>query len=424
MKKTNRIGRRIILVFLLFGTTLALTLGLSLVVALKSIEINILDDILHAELKHFQQQVKTARQLGLFHSRTTIIYVTPLNEISSLPGHVRDLSPGTHEVTYDNQDYRVLIEHIGDTRYTVQFNDTSIHQRERDFIQMIWWCSIATLVIALVIGWKLAQQVIRPITQLSNQIATIRNRKKGVLDLSEFDDDEIGNLAQELERYHNQLQSLLTREKEFACNVSHELRTPVTNISLAAELMTTKPGLSTVEQERIHRIQRAVGEMSELIETFLVLAQINDESIKSHYTFEMAPIIRQVIEQQRIWLGSKPIEVKFEEKGQLRLSAPSGVLSVLVANLVRNAFRYTERGTVLISLTSNQLTVMDTGVGMDLPTQRKIFKLYTKNSSSGMERIVLGLAIVQRICERYGWTVSFESTKGRGSKFTISFAST
>lgn len=117
------------------------------------------------------------------------------------------------------------------------------------------------------------------------------------------------------------------------------------------------------------------------------------------------------------------IEIKFEENGHLKVSAPPGVLCVLVANLVRNAFRYTKRGTVLISLTSNQLTVMDTGIGMDVPTQARIFKKSVKDNSGDADRIKLGLAIVQRICERYDWTISFESTKDQGSRFTVLFTS-
>ena len=424
MQMTNRIGRRITLAFLVFGTALTLMLGLSLVAALKSTETNILDDILYAELKHFRLQVETARSLGLFHSRTTIIYVTPLDEISNMPMLLRDLTQGIHDVTHEDRNYRVLVEHIGDTRYTVQFDDTSIHQREQDFIHLVWLCSIIMLIVAYVIGWRVARQIIQPITHLANQITASRNQSGKPLDLSEFNnDDEIGILAREIKNTQEQLQNLLIREKEFAGNVSHELRTPLTSISLAAEVLVSKRDLSTKEQERIKRIQRAVGEMSELIETFLILAQINNESTKRHHAYEMGPIVRKVIEQQRVWLGDKPVEVSVEENGQLKVSAPSGILSVLVANLVRNAFRYTEQGTITVSLSSNQLTVTDTGVGIDTPTQAQIFKRSVEDSSGDANRVRLGLAIVQRICERYGWTVSCESTKGQGSRFTVLFTS-
>ncbi len=422
-KTTNRIARRISLAFLLYGVVLTLVLGLSLVVVFKSIEESMLDDILHDELKHFRLEAGRVQSFGFFRSRATSIYAAPLDDISDIPAHVRNLPEGVHDLVYKNRDYRVLVEHIGETRYIVKFDDTKIHEREREFVRLVLLCSIVILMIAVFIGWRASHQIIRPIKQLVNQVIAFKNKPGESLDLSTFNNDEIGVLAHELQHYHDQLRNLLIREKEFAGNVSHELRTPVTSISLAAEVLASKADLSPIERQRIQRIQRAVGEISELIDTFLILAQINNKSTKHDYTTcELGPIIRKVVEQQRIWLGSKPLEVIIEESEQLIVLAPPGIPNVLVANLVRNAFRYTERGTVTISMKSGQLIVTDTGIGIDESMQARIFKRETMENSDDMDRVRLGLSIVQRICERYGWTVCFESKKGQGTQFTVVFS--
>lgn len=422
-KTTNRIARRITLAFLLYGVVLTLMLGLSLVVAFKSIETSMLDDILNDELRHFRQQVDIVDTFGFFRSRTTTIYVAPLDELSDLPAHVRDLAPGAHDLIYNNRDFRVLVKHINETRYIVKFDDTKIHEREQDFIRLVWICSIIILMISLAIGWVTSHQIIRPVKQLVNQIIAFKSKPGKSLDLTTFNNDEIGVLAHELQHYHDQLKDLLIREKEFAGNVSHELRTPVTSISLAAEVMASKADLSPIERQRIQRIQRAVSEMSELIDTFLILAQVNNKSTKKDYAAcELGPIVRKVVEQQRIWLGGKPLEVVIEESEQLTVFAPPGIPNVLIANLVRNAFRYTERGTVTISIKSKQLMVTDTGVGIDESMQARIFKRERMHNTSDMDRVRLGLSIVQRICERYGWTVCFESKKGQGTQFTVVFS--
>ncbi|MDH5233256.1 MAG: HAMP domain-containing histidine kinase, partial [Gammaproteobacteria bacterium] len=334
------------------------------------------------------------------------------------------LPQGSHDVTYDNRDYRILVKHSADTRYVVQFDDTSLLQRERDFIHLVWLCSIVILLIAFITGYGMSHRIIHPIRQLANQVTAFKNQPDESLDLSEFSDDEIGVLARKLQHYHEQLKHLLIREKEFASNVSHELRTPVTSISLAAEVLATNKNLSPIESARIQRIQRAVGEITELIETFLILAQIDNESTKYNHVCNMEPIVRKVIEQQSVWLGDKPVKVIIEENEQLEVSGHPGILSVLVANLVRNAFRYTERGSITVSLTSKQLTVSDTGVGIDLPIQAQIFKRHITANTNDTNNIGgLGLAIVQRICERYGWKVTFESKKGQGSRFIVLFTS-
>lgn len=421
-KTTNRIAQRITFAFLSFGVLLTLTLGLSLVIAFKTIVTSMLDDILYAELKHFRQQTPNILDPGFFRSRTTSIYVSPLNESYSLPAHVRDLDKGIYDLKYNHRDYRVLIEDTDGIRYVVKFDDTNIHELESEFIILVWLCSIVVLIFALVIGWRISHSIVQPIKQLADQVITFKNKPDKSVQLSGFGDDEIGDLAHELQHYHNQLRLLLIREKEFASNVSHELRTPITSISLAVEILSTNASLPSIERKRIERIQRAINEMTELIETFLVLARINNESDEDCHPREMGPIVRKVIEQQRIWLGDKPIEVNVVEKAPLKVSAPLGILNVLVANLVRNAFRYTERGSIKVLLASGQLTVTDTGVGIDVLTQAQIFKSYVKKDSIDPNKVGLGLMIVYRICERYGWRISFESLKEQGSEFTVLFA--
>ncbi|MCB1985927.1 MAG: HAMP domain-containing histidine kinase [Burkholderiales bacterium] len=424
MQKTKRLRRRITFAFLLFGAAITLILGVSLVIALKSIETSVLDDILYTELAEFRKQAGNSLHAPeSYRSQATIvIYTASLSDsLVSIPEYVQDLPPGIHDVSSDDRDYRILIEDIDNIRYSVQFDDTSIHKRERDFIRLVLLCAILTLIIAFVIGLGVANHVISPIKNLAYQVMAFRNQPGESLDMSEFGDDEIGVLACKLQHYHEQLQQLLIREQEFASNVSHELRTPVTSISMAAEVLASKTDISALEYARIQRIQRAVGEMSELIESFLILAQINTESAKHDKACEMGPIVRKVIEQQRVWLGKKPVQVNVEETGRLEINAHPGILSVLVANLVRNAFRYTEQGSITVSLNDRQLTVIDTGIGIDMSTQAQLFKGYVNSNSGDNNRPGLGLSIVQRICERYGWQASFESQKGHGSQFTVLF---
>lgn len=424
MRKTNnRIARRITFAFLCFGVFLTLVLGLSLIVAFKTIITDTLDDILHAELQHFRQQMPNMLSPGHFRSRTTTIYISLIGEKEyNLPAHVRDLDQGIYDLTHIDRDYRVLVEDINGVRYIVKFDDTNIHELESEFIVLVGVCSLVVLMLALVIGWRIAHGVVQPIKQLADQVSASKSKLSESVQLSGFNDDEIGDLAHELQHYHDQLRLLLIREKEFASNVSHELRTPITSISLAVEILSSNDNLPPRERERVRRIQRGINEMVELIETFLVLARINSESDEDCHPRKLEPIVQKVIEQQRIWLGDKPVEVKVIAKSSLEVSAPLGILDVLIANLVRNAFKYTEQGRIQVLLLPGQLTIADTGIGIDALTQAQIFKCYVKKDTCNSKKVGLGLMIVYRICERYGWRVSFESVKNQGSEFTVWFS--
>ncbi len=421
MRTTSRLSWQITLSFLVFGAVLTLTLGLGLVAALKSVETNMLDDTLRAELAHFRSEVETAREVGAFNSRTTVIFVTPLDELHTIPEQLR-FQPGQHEFTRNNRDFRVLVEDVGDTRYTVRFEDTEVHRREREFVSLVWLTSLLALLIAFALGWLLSRRVSAPVSRLANQVTALRNDPNWEMDLTGYRQDEIGLLAAQFKHYHDQLRQLLSREKEFAGNVSHELRTPITNISLAAEVLGTKLDLTAKDRVRIQRIQRATDEMSELVDTFLVLARIDDSSAEKYIAADLRPLVDDVIEQQRVWLSSKPIEVTVQELAPTRVAAPASILSVMIANLVRNAFRYTRRGRIEIILTGNQICVSDTGVGIDAATQAHLFKRHVRGKSGDTDGAGLGLSIVQRICERHGWSVSVTSDEGQGSRFTVTFA--
>jgi len=395
---------------------------LTLVSSLKSVERGMLDDTLYAELAHFRNEVETARALGAFHSRTTIIHVTPLDTFEDVPDHMLRLPLGLHDVVQDGRNFRVLIEELDGVRYSVQYDDTNILIRERHFTSMVWLSSLAVLILSLLFAWWVSRRLGQPTYNLEQQIRTLGERPNQAIDLSQFQDDEIGQLARRLQQYHEQLTRLVTREREFAGNVSHELRTPVTNVALAAEVLANSSALSTKDRERIERIQRATREMSELVDTFLVLAQIDDESRSEYSACDLGPVVNDVIAQQRVWLGEKPVTVSVLENTSITVVAPIRVLSVLIANLVRNAFRYTNSGTVTVTLDNNTVSVTDTGIGIDMQTQSRLFERNTRGKTGDQDGAGLGLSIVQRICERYGWTASYQSTEGQGSRFCIDFS--
>lgn len=418
----GHLGRRIALAFVLFGLALSLGLGLSLIAGLNTVERNIVDDTLHLELAHFRGTVELARALGAFHSRTTIIYTAPLDEARTLPEVVRDLSLGTHDVTDAGRKYRVLVEELDGIRYIVMFDDTNIQLRERKLARWVWWSAFGALGLSGLFAWWIARRLGNPTRRLATQLSRLTTQPSADLDLANFSNDEIGQLASRLKSYHTELSDLLAREKEFAGNVSHELRTPVTTISLASEILAANPDLTGKQAAPVERIQRATRTMSELVDTFLVLSRIDDDGGTPHSACDLKPIIEDVTAQQRVWLGKKPVDVRIQERQSVSVAAPPNVVSVLIANLIRNAFRYTNAGAITITLTGDAVSVEDTGVGIDEATQAKMFDRHTRGKASSRDGAGLGLQIVKRICDRYGWKVDYTSKVGEGSVFTVDFS--
>jgi signal transduction histidine kinase len=93
---------------------------------------------------------------------------------------------------------------------------------------------------------------------------------------------------------------------------------------------------------------------------------------------------------------------------------------MVIGNLLRNAFAYTDRGKIRVLLDGGSLTVTDTGIGIDAKDLPRVFERYYHSQRSHGAGI--GLSLVKRICERYGWTITIDSEPGFGTASHLEFA--
>ena len=111
-------------------------------------------------------------------------------------------------------------------------------------------------------------------------------------------------------------------------------------------------------------------------------------------------------------------EVAIEPKAVLTLN-PQALHTALV-NLLRNAVQYTERGFIRVSFNRNRLSISDSGIGIEPFYLPLLYERFFRGTSQG-EGLGIGLAIVKRICDHYGWTIDVDSTPGKGTTFHITF---
>jgi len=155
-----------------------------------------------------------------------------------------------------------------------------------------------------------------------------------------------------------------------------------------------------------------------MINTFLLLSRHEDQASEELADCDVNQIVHEIVDTQQVWIGDKPVTTRICEDGQLTVSAPHGVVAVLIGNVVRNAYRYTSQGFVSIRITEDRVIVEDTGPGIDDHTRAHLFRRHVHGESSD-HGTGLGLSIVKRLCERYGWRVEVRSTVGAGSRFDI-----
>jgi len=213
---------------------------------------------------------------------------------------------------------------------------------------------------------------------------------------------------------------MVQRDREFNADVSHELRTPLAVIASTTELLQAAPDLTDKPRERLKRIERAVRQCSELIDALLLLSRRERQAPTDGETTDVVKVVDQVVDSQRPHIGNKPVEVRVDIDEPLAVPAPSSVVSVALSNLIGNAFKYTPAGEVIITVGHGRVSVEDTGPGIAPEDAEKLFERGVRGTKVGKGG-GLGLAIVRRLCELYGWKVSLAPRPQGGATATLEF---
>lgn len=219
------------------------------------------------------------------------------------------------------------------------------------------------------------------------------------------------------------------REKnQFLAAASHDLRQPVQSIRLFTQRMLRRPNLDDDQREMLTDIEEASGILTRYIVELLDFSRLIAGSVPVDITtVDLAVLIEQIIEDTRKNC-SKPIVVSRRILTANPLAMTDEMLMRRVLqNLVSNAVKYTDQGSITVSLTDAEtgrlhLEVADTGRGIGPDDQEKIFKEFYQVDNPARDfshGFGLGLAIVRRSLGLLGHSISVRSELGKGSAFTI-----
>lgn len=420
MPYRHKIRIRIFLTYPVLGLLLGLLMLIFLKMSFQSLERQFLDSHLTEKLDYFIKLTREEPNMTTMRSNDWVVFKgdenNPRRELSFLSHYPE----GIHELDFGLYDYDVIIKKHNQVRYTLIYDNTGLERLERN---LIFYLIIAVFIIFLLAIWYglwFSKKVIEPVTSLARRIKMMNPEKISGYLSDDYTDDEVGRLALEFDAYSRRLQALVQREREFTANASHELRTPLAVIMAASEGLLSKPGIPEDVVQRIERIDRSAKEMAERLETLLTLARNPVSDGETTDKTDLVSLLDQLIEDHGMLLSSQVRVVKNVQEHPF-ISAPSPIVSMLMSNLIKNAFLYTRDGTVTISLNQHEFAVMDTGQGIDEKDLGRIFdRGYRGSLSQGSG---LGLAISKRICEYHGWRLSLESIKNVGTTVRWVFSS-
>jgi PAS domain S-box-containing protein len=236
-------------------------------------------------------------------------------------------------------------------------------------------------------------------------------------------------LEDRLRKAHEEADAANRAKDVFMASMSHELRTPLNSVLGFAQLLEGDKRLLADQRQHARGIRRGGERLLELINDVLDLAKIEAGN------FELLPVEWDSVELLQELAGmfggrarKKGIELRIEPLPGLprRLSCDARRLHQVLANLVDNAIKYTEAGTVTVRADYNdgnlELAVTDTGIGIPPAQQEQIFEPFRQvgDSVHASQGTGLGLAITRQLVQAMGGTISVESKPGEGSCFRVS----
>lgn len=397
-------------------------LGIILYVASDNIEEAHIKQVVKMEMDHlvhrYRKHSDFYSQIG---SHLKSYVVRHVDDEFQLPSYYRGLSTGYHRVYYDFEDIYVLVQRIEDIKFVVAYRATLHNKRLSELRLLILLSWVAVVAIAFVVGYVLAGMLVKQVTDLAERVKLLAPGDVQGKPLTRPEmDDEVAQLALALDDYQNRIRRMLQREQEFTANISHELRTPITTILTSCELLEAEPDLSDKVRLRIKRIQGATTRMGEQLQALLFLAR--EQALGVMEPVAIAECVKDAVEPLYPEIHRKKLKFIVKIKPDIIITLNRQALHTALTNLLRNAIQYTDEGYIRVNYSNGNLSITDTGMGIEPAFQPLLFERFFRGTTR-VEGLGIGLPIVKRICNHYGWQIHVESKMGVGTTFEITFPS-
>ena len=253
-----------------------------------------------------------------------------------------------------------------------------------------------------------------------------------------FDDEDLefaesfaarAGLALTNARLYGEAQEANRTKADFLAVMSHELRTPLTAIFGYTELLSTGVAgpMSDTQRAHLDRIHGSASQLLTIIEDILAYARTEAGRDEVHAdVFRLSEVISEALMVVRPNAEKKELLLEASIAEDAPLHTDRAKLRQIVINLLGNAIKFTDHGSVRVHATADEgecrITVEDTGVGIQQGDLDRIFEPFRQLEPSMTRRAGgtgLGLAVSRRFAALLGGTITVQSTPGQGSRFTV-----
>jgi signal transduction histidine kinase len=263
-----------------------------------------------------------------------------------------------------------------------------------DYFLMIFYTCIGALAVLVTFLFILQRRLTEPLQDLTNWAKSLTVEKSHDV-IPDFGFSDLNSMAHIIQNSVISIENSLERERQFLSYASHELRTPISvtksNITLIQRLFREEQPLEK-QKKAADRIERAVNTMAQLTETLLWIHREEGRETEK-YPINLGSLIQHICEDLRYIVASRDVSVKLDFDVD-SIVLPETLCSIVISNLIRNAFQHTHHGSVDILQKGGIVIISNINTHKITPKQDLGFGL--------------GLLLTEQLVARYGWGYDVE----------------
>ena len=288
---------------------------------------------------------------------------------------------------------------------------------EQDMLieHVFWWTMLLFIVLlasVLAIGLVLLNYNMKPLYRLLDWIDRYEPGMQGSKVPSDTDIVEFRKLASAIEHAVTRFETQYEERKIFIGNASHELQTPLAVCSNRIEMMLEHPDMTEALAEEMIKVHRSLSGLIRLNKTLLLLSKIENGQFPQTADVDMNALAKESIELHQEIYDHKNISAEIDGEDRFVHRIDEQMASVLIGNLVKNAFLYTPSGgTINVTMWKTGFSISNTG---NAPLDKdKVFRRFYQPSGRKEGATGLGLALAYSVCMNNGMDITYDFIKDR-----------
>lgn len=271
--------------------------------------------------------------------------------------------------------------------------------------EILFWILLMQIIGAILMAFIISSRLFKPLRETIGKIKFFDIQDKKPISAKNTSIKEFNDLNRFVEQMTKKAVKDYENLKEFAENASHEIKTPLAISGGKLELLS-ETELNENQHQYVEDAQRSISKLSKLGSSLSLLTKIDNREFTEKGEVNFTELIEENISAFQELIALRNLTVETQLESNVVLYMPNILADILCTNLFQNAIKHNiEKGFINISLTSEKLTIANSGLSIDEPPE-EYFNRFKKSDPSS-ESVGLGLAIVKRIADQNDFEVTY-----------------